>query len=145
MVTLCDLTVRGETSDNTDPNTETRSTWSTVYYIVSNYKCSISKWNKWVDCKWNEWDFVPPVYTYWLNWTRRTSWGSEMNDRVLAVWGRAEGGGANIFVSLKLECQSKGVARDVGLSKQVLTTAPGSHPIGSEGLKNDVFYVFLTL
>ena len=25
--------------------------------------------------KWNEWAFKPSLCTYWLNWTKRTSWG----------------------------------------------------------------------
>ena len=46
--------------------------------------------------KWNESGFWPPLCTYGLNWTRRTSWGwwDEWDEtgfeiRALTVWGRA--------------------------------------------------------
>ena len=57
-------------------------------------------WQRGNEMKWNESGFRPPLCTYRLNWTRRTTWGwwDDWDDTVLqtgfeiqspAVWGRA--------------------------------------------------------
>ena len=103
--------------------------------------------------KWNESGFRPPLCTYRLNWTRRTSggWWDEWDDISLDTqdsiiepwWSEAEWAssrsrrlptilmnhyewaGKKLFVSLKIEGQSGVQTRDLLLSKEAtLTTAP---------------------
>ena len=47
-------------------------------------ECVVGK-NQWVQMKWNESGFRPPLCTYRLNWARRTSWGwwDDWDDTVL--------------------------------------------------------------
>ena len=42
-------------------------------------------WHWWIEMKWNESGFRPPLCTYRLNWARRTSWGwwDDWDDTVL--------------------------------------------------------------
>ena len=103
--------------------------------------------------KWNEWGFTPHLFTYRLNWARRTSWGwwyewgntaLQTHDSKLSPVGlqpstlslghvgcpqysifTIEQGG-NILFFLKLECQSRRRICDLWLSKQ----APGPSPFG---------------
>ena len=98
--------------------------------------------------KWNEWGFTPHLFTYRLNWARRTSWGwwyewgdtaLQTHDSKLSPAGLRpstlslghvgcppDWSGRKHFALWNLECQSRRRICDLRLSKQ----APGPPPFG---------------